>query len=209
MLTTSSRFINQYYPGLAIGPSLFYSWPIGVRFDLQTESSSSDQAYFAEVLRRAILVFEAVFQPTDEVLIIAQRPRDKRYFKRRRFRANELLLRWLKAPKKDVEFQRLANQTRFASTSQLIRFSIQRTAIQIPHQQILQAISNQDFPSRSPQLLDDVFFLNLRSKLILHMYDDRGLDVISPDTDTLRPLYNSLHHLVLDYDRQRMAATFS
>nr|WP_169515091.1 DUF3885 domain-containing protein [Hymenobacter norwichensis] len=41
------------------------------------------------------------------------------------------------------------------------------------------------------------------------MYDDRGLDVISSNADTLRPLYNSHHHLLLDYDRQQMLATFS
>jgi len=104
-----------------------------------------------------------------------------RYFKRRPFRANDLLFRLLKAFKQEVQFQRLANRTRFASTRQLVRFIVQRTASQIPHHQILQAISHQDFPSRIPQLYDDVFFFNLRSKLILHMYDVRGLDVIGPD----------------------------
>jgi hypothetical protein len=188
---------------------LFYSWTVGVRFDLQSEVSTSDQAYFTEVLRRATAVFEAVFQPTDEVLIVVQKPRHERYFRRQRFRANDLLLRLLNASKQEAQFQRLANRTRFANTQQLIRFTVQRAANQIPHQQILQAISHQDFPSRTPQLHDDVFFLNLRSKLILHMYDDRGLDVIGPNTDTLRPLYNSHHHLLLDYDRQQMAATFS
>ncbi|WP_022823936.1 DUF3885 domain-containing protein [Hymenobacter norwichensis] len=209
MLTTSSQFINQYYPSLILGPALFYSWNIGVRFDLQSEVSTSDQAYFTEVVRRATSVFEAVFKPTDEVLIVVQRPRDKRYFRRRRFRANDLLFRLLNASKQEAHFQRLANRTRFASTQQLIRFTIQRSANQIPYQQILQAISYQDFSSRTPQLHDDIFFLNLRSKLILHMYDDRGLDVISSNADTLRPLYNSHHHLLLDYDRQQMLATFS
>jgi Domain of unknown function (DUF3885) len=193
---------------LVLGPGLFHSWPIALRFDLQSESSTSDDAYFVEVLRRAAIVFEAVFAPTDEVLVVMQRPRYERWFRRWRFRATHLVLRLLKASKQEAAFQRLANRTRFASTRQLIRFTVQRPARAIAHRTIIQAISHQDFPPRKPQLHDDMFFLNLRSKLILHMYDDRGLDLISPDVETLRPFHEALNHLLLDYDREQMAATF-
>ncbi|MBT9393895.1 DUF3885 domain-containing protein [Hymenobacter sp. NST-14] len=209
MATASTEFLRQHYPGLVLGPGLFHSWPIALRFDLQSESSTSDDAYFAEVLRRAAVVFEAVFAPTDEVLVVVQRPRHERWFRRWRFRANHLVLRLLKSSKQEAAFQRLANRTRFADTRQLIRFTVPRRITTIPHRQILQAISHQDFPSRTPQLHDDVFFLNLRSKLILHMYDDRGLDLISPDVETLRPFHADLNHLLLDYDREQMTATFA
>lgn len=209
MATASAEFLQQHYPGLVLGPGLFHSWPIALRFDLQSESSTSNDAYFAEVLRRATVVFEAVFAPTDEVLVVVQRPRHTRWFGRCRFRASHLVLRLLKATKPETAFQRFANRTRFAHTRQLIRFTVQRPARVIAHRTILQAISHQDFPSRRPQLHDDVFFLNLRSKLILHMYDDRGLDLISPDVETLRPFYEALGHLLLDYDREQMAATFT
>lgn len=209
MATASTEFLQHHYPGLILGPGLFHSWPIALRFDLQSEFSTSDDAYFAEVLRRATVVFEAVFAPTDEVLVVVQRQRHERWFKRWRFRANHLVLRILKASKQEAAFQRLANRTRFADTRQLVRFTVQRKALHIPHWQILQAISHQDFPPRTPQLHDDVFFLNPRSKLILHMYDDRGLDLLSPDVETLRPFHADLNHLLLDYDREQMAATFT
>ncbi|WP_019947731.1 DUF3885 domain-containing protein [Hymenobacter aerophilus] len=209
MARETARFLQQYYPFLVLGPGLFYSWPIGLRFDLQMEGAASDEAYFAEVLRRASVIFEAVFAPDDEVLVVVQRQRWKGRFRRWRFRANHFVLRQLKSSKQEAEFQWLANRTRFADTRQLIRFTVQRTAAHIPYRQILQAISHQYFPPRRPQLSDDVFFINLRSKLILHMYDDRGLDVISPDVETLRPLYVELQPLLLDYDREQMAATFA
>lgn len=205
----ASEFLRQHYPGLVLGPALFYCWPIGLRFDLQSESSTSNDAYFAEVVRRATVVFEAAFAPTDEVLMVVQRPHHTRWFRRKRFRANHLVLRLLKASKQEATFQRLANHTCFAHTRQLIRFTVQRTTLAIAYRQIMQAISHQDFPPRNPQLHDDVFFLNLRSKVILHMYDDRGLDVISPDVETLRPLYESLQPLLLDYDRATIDATFA
>jgi hypothetical protein len=205
---SANGFLKQWYPQLHLGPALFYCWPIGLRFDLQSEFSTSDDAYFAEVLRRATVIFEAAFAPTDEVLVVVQRPRYTRWFRRWRFRAGHLVLRLLQASRKEVAFQRLANCTRFADTRQLVRFIVQRPAHASAYRTILQAISHQDFPPRRPQLHDDVFFLNLRSRVILHMYDDRGLDLISPDVETLRPLYASLQPLLLDYDREQMAATF-
>ncbi|MET4106862.1 DUF3885 domain-containing protein [Hymenobacter sp. UYP22] len=209
MSSIITQFLQQYYPGLAIGPGLFYTWPVAVRFDLQSENSTSDEVYFAEVERRAALLFEAVFAPTDEVLIIVQRPWHTRWFRRRRFRAGHFVLRLLQASRSEVAFQRLANQTRFRDTRQLIRFALQRRAAAIPYHRIFQAISNQDFPGRQPQLHDDVFFLNLSSGLLLHMYDDRGLDVLGPTVDALRPLYEQYHSLLLDYDREQMAFTFA
>ncbi|NVO85106.1 DUF3885 domain-containing protein [Hymenobacter sp. P5252] len=115
----------------------------------------------------------------------------------------------MKVSKQEAEFQRLANRTRFADTRQLVRFTVQRLAAHIPHQQILQAISHQDFPGRSPQLQDDIFFLNLRSKLILQMYDDRGLDLIGPDVETIQPLYQNYNDWILDYDRAAIDTLFA
>lgn len=207
MLSQITQLLRHYYPGLAIGPGLFYTWPTAVRFDLQSENSTSDEAYFVEVERRASLLFETVFAPTDEVLVIVQRPRYTRWFRRWRFRAGHFVLRLLRASRSEVTFQRLANRTRFRDTRQLIRFALQRQAVTIPHHRILQAISNQDFPGRQPQLHDDVFFLNLSSGL--HMYDDRGLDVLGPTVEALRPLYEQHHSLLLDYDREQMATTFA
>lgn len=209
MANETTQFLQRHYPAMVLGPGLFHSWPIALRFDLQSEATTSDNAYFAEVLRRASIIFESVFASNDEVLIVVQRQRWEGRFRRWRFRANHFVLRQLKASKQEAEFQRLANHTRFADTRQLVRLTVQRLAAHIPHRQLLQAISHQDFPARSPQLNDDVFFFNLRSRLIVQMYDDRGLDVISPDVETLRPLYVALQPLLLDYDREQMAATFA
>ncbi|RSK48341.1 DUF3885 domain-containing protein [Hymenobacter rigui] len=209
MTASISEFLHHHYPGLALGPGLFYCWPIGLRFDLQAAGTTSDDAYFTGVTQRAVTVFEAVFLPTDLVLIVVQRSRYTRWYRRWRFRASNLVLRLLHACKQEVQFSRLANRTRFANTAQLIRFTLERQAADIPYRQLLPAISHQDFPPRTPRLHDDVFFVNIRSGLVLHMYDDRGLDVIGPSTKALQPIYQSHQHLLLDYDREQMDATFA
>ncbi|GAB3288377.1 hypothetical protein GCM10027348_04000 [Hymenobacter tenuis] len=53
-----------------------------------------------------------------------------------------------------------------------------------------------------------MFFLNQRTGLAFHMYDDRGLDILGPDVASLRPLYDTYSHLLLDYDRPQMDRLF-
>jgi hypothetical protein len=51
---------------------------------------------------------------------------------------------------------------------------------------ILRAIMHNDFPLKQPRIGDRVYFINQSRHIILHMYDDRGLDVIAPQIDVLR-----------------------
>ena len=69
--------------------------------------------------------------------------------------------------------------------------------------QIFEAIANAD-KDISPSLSSLVFFLNRRTDTILHMYDDRGLDIIAARREPLVPLYHRFSRWVLEYDRERI-----
>nr|WP_237727716.1 DUF3885 domain-containing protein [Bacillus safensis] len=45
--------------------------------------------------------------------------------------------------------------------------------------------------------------------MIFHLYDDRGCDFIAADAERLRPVYEGLQHLLLDYDRPKMDRLFA
>ncbi|HEX8658282.1 MAG TPA: DUF3885 domain-containing protein, partial [Hymenobacter sp.] len=84
-------------------------------------------------------------------------------------------------------------------------------AHRIAHRQVLTAVAHEAFPSRAPQRrarrireAPELYFLNLDRALIFHMYDDRGLDILAADRQTLRPLYEQFHDWLLDYDRPLM-----
>ena len=55
----------------------------------------------------------------------------------------------------------------------------------------------------------DTFFLNQRTGIIFHMYDDRGIDIIAPEAAVLRHLYETHKDLILDYDREKITAVFA
>jgi hypothetical protein len=52
------------------------------------------------------------------------------------------------------------------------------------------------------------FLLNPSTSVMLHVYDDRGMDVIAHDPAKLRSLHADFAGWLLDYDRERMTKLF-
>lgn len=55
----------------------------------------------------------------------------------------------------------------------------------------------------------DVFMVDYSRGLAVHIYDDRGMDLIAVKRETLAEYYRAFGSWLLDYDRARMDATFS
>ncbi|WP_235354788.1 DUF3885 domain-containing protein [Bacillus sp. FSL R5-0432] len=51
--------------------------------------------------------------------------------------------------------------------------------------------------------------MNVSKKMIFHLYDDRGCDLIAAEPERLRPVYEGLQHWLLDYDRPQMDRLFT
>lgn len=71
---------------------------------------------------------------------------------------------------------------------------------------IWNAIAN-EMPIR-PSAPVDSFLIEPSRSIMLHVYDDRGIDVIAEDPRNLRDLYDRFDDWLLDYDRDRMRAMF-
>lgn len=55
----------------------------------------------------------------------------------------------------------------------------------------------------------DIYFLNASRKMVFHLYDDRGYDVIAAQKEDLEPLYRRLNEWILDDDRGRIDRLFA
>lgn len=54
----------------------------------------------------------------------------------------------------------------------------------------------------------DLYIADLDRGLVLHVYDDRGMDIVGPSKDALAAHYREFNEWLLDYDRPRMDAAF-
>ncbi len=59
-----------------------------------------------------------------------------------------------------------------------------------------------------PRLRCGLYLADPARGVLAHPYDDRGMDLIGPNTPLLRQLYQRFNGYLLDYDRARMDADF-
>lgn len=59
-----------------------------------------------------------------------------------------------------------------------------------------------------PAVRPEVYIVDFDRKVLLYPYDDRGMDVIAMNKQTLLPLYAKRKSWLLEYDMPQMAATF-
>lgn len=95
------------------------------------------------------------------------------------------------------------------------RFALSCKKSSIRYKQLLTAISYEDYPHPSQILKGlyrpgiDIYFVNVTKKMIFHLYDDRGCDVIASNKEELYGLYKKLNDWILDYDRERIDKMFN
>ncbi len=210
--------INQYFKGLDIGCGLFYKWDTGIRFELsspesyqfETENSHKyNEEYFEEVHHRAVTLFEAVFEEDVDIHIVYQRL----CWKRQRLAKANYVFKQIK----DLDYSKIEYKTlKFVDSDEpdkdnykYKRLIVKSKVKNVNYSNVLQAISNMDFPTRMPSIAGEVFFINDTKKIILNMYDDRGMDIIANRKETLERIYQEYNEWILDYDREKIDAVFN
>ena len=63
-------------------------------------------------------------------------------------------------------------------------------------------------PDGMGELVSHVYLVNSRNHVLFHLYDDRGADVVAPEKEILRPLYEACSDWILEYDREKIDRLF-
>ncbi|QHL86799.1 DUF3885 domain-containing protein [Nibribacter ruber] len=206
------QFLEQNFQGLRIKAPLFFNWGKGLRFDLQVGETDTDQ-YFQEVVRRATALFEATFQQTDTIYLVLQ----ERTGKRGKIRFSNYCFNQISGLKEeDVAYSKVNRLYDSADNTEIWNVAVVKLTInRVNYKNIIEAISVMDFPPRQPRLDSrgfltnkQIFFLNVDKKLIYHMYDDRGLDIVAKEKETLLPVYTEFNDWILECNREQIENTF-
>jgi hypothetical protein len=60
----------------------------------------------------------------------------------------------------------------------------------------------------SEKLVSSTYLIDSHSTILFHLYDDRGLDVVAANKESLRSLYERFNVWILDYDRKKIDLLF-
>ncbi|KQU21724.1 hypothetical protein ASG65_21535 [Bacillus sp. Leaf13] len=197
------------FPNLSLRPALFYSWDIGIRFELgvewKIEYDFENSPYLKGVYKRAINLFKSLHLDDEEIFVVAN-VNDYGYKKVNIFypfvRDKDVLYK-LKHKVIPYVFPEDDEEGRYITH----RFMLRCKTSDIRYVPLLKAICNQDMGIR-PSIFHDIFFININRDTIFHVYDDRGCDLLAKSAETIRDIYNKYNEWILDYDREEIDKVF-
>lgn len=185
--------------------ALFYNFPGGLRFELPDGGSPLDQALTA--LRKATLICDDVFAGEERVLVHLEVFAPASHFGLRKM-LRELRIAGIVVPKARDIWLEAEGQTDEADEScHWVSCAFEVSTAKLPN--LLWCAVAADFGSSlRPNPRCRVYLLNPNKEIVVHPYDDRGMDVISRCTSALAGLYARHKELLLAYDLEAMRDTF-
>lgn len=207
----TAEFLQTHFDGLRLRAPLYLNSRQGLRYNLQ-HGVPGTEMYFEEVVNRATQLFEATFMRDDRTLFYLMDYR----LKRRKIRFSNYCFKQIDGLlKENVAYslvKGLYDDGYGLDIKNIAQVEVSRH--RIDHRKIFAAIANKDF-SRLPGLdhygflgSKEVFLINLDNNIIFHMYDDRGLDIISAEIDSLRSVYKENNHWILNCNKDEIDAKF-
>lgn len=190
--------LDNSFEGLELTQPLFFKGLPGLRFDLQDEMlDTSDDAYFDEVVKRMSRIHDVTTSKDDNLLIVLQRYT----YKRRKIRKRSYLFKLLNDATATYQFKRsktpIYKEIGDTVADRSCRLIIKDKACNVNVQGIYKGISHADFNTK-PIIRGELYIVNITKSTITLMYDDRGCDLVSTDSELLKKYYEQLSDLILE-----------
>ncbi|NEU31719.1 DUF3885 domain-containing protein [bacterium LRH843] len=217
-----SQFMKEHFDNLILRPPLFYLWEYGIRFEISMPwVEHEEKINLQQIEERMNCIFNSVFNDEDEMFLITDIHGESN--------DNFLQKRPIKVYKKYIGDKELRQKLQHKVLPSVFledvdgqdyeemvthRFVLPCKKSDIRYKPLLTAISYEDFPHPSqilkglPRNGIDIYFINVTRKMIYHLYDDRGCDVIASNKDNIRSLYEKHNEWILEYDRKQIDKLF-
>ncbi|OPX42774.1 hypothetical protein CLHUN_32580 [Ruminiclostridium hungatei] len=204
-------YLKEHFPNIPLESPLFYKAPIGIRFELGVPYRGLNRReYFTYVCLRASMIFQEVFKPEEDMIVVVKKYRSiEPYICINQ--GEEVFPKYIKNNKFVDQVDSVEIEKYVEADGELSGISTQQTlfckANDIDYMGMLKAKARQDF-GVLPFISDGVFFINAKKNIIFYMYDDRGLDLVAENKESLLPLYKKFNDWILNYDRERINEVF-
>jgi hypothetical protein len=154
--------------------------------------------YFIESLNMANELFYKVFYDCNELYFIYRNGKIKF--------SDKIFKNIMGFNKKEIYILNEKNiyEEHFNSQLAVIKLNINR----INYKKICESINNTDFPSRNPRTNGEIYFIHIKDEIIFNMYDDRGLDIVGTNKETIKPYYIKYNKWLLEDDIEKMNEIF-
>lgn len=204
---STQQFINEYLSNIIFEPPFYYNNDFGIRFELGPPNRNVDNdTYFNVVRERILALFLAIFKEKHPVYIVgvSYEPNGdldgyiEGAIDFRQYFADHKIDNFLNKEDYDDETLELTGYYKF--------YSLECKLTEINYIDLLGLIGG--FTQNDSYLNSRIYFIEPQSKLVFHIYDNRGLDIVSPTKKALVYLYKEFNEWILDYDRDEIDKIF-
>ena len=189
------REIETRFDGKAFQRPLIDAYPQGLRFRLSEGGSSIEQFLCAH--RKALEICSDIFEPNATLVVCIRSWSNASLFAGRTV-ISELHSAGIEFPQKRCVWSEPVEEKRFADTTSPARWVT--IAFEVPTtllQNLLWCALVTDFVGIRPRPGCLVYLIDLKKEILVFPYDDRGMDVISPNQILLKALYAKyFQHLI-------------
>ena len=222
MIDNLSQFLEEHFDNITLKPPLFYLWKYGIRFEIAIPwLEHYEKRNLQQIKERSTGIFNMFFADKDEIMLITDIHCEKNddFLQKR---PTKVYQKYVKSKEVAIKLQHRMLPNVFMEDedgddyAEMVthRFVLTCLKNDIRYNQLLSAISYEDFPHPTqilkgfPRNGIDIYFVNVTKKMIFHLYDDQGCDVIASNKEDLRPLYEEYNEWILDYDREQIDQLF-
>lgn len=202
------------FPNLELRPPLFYEWDVSIRFELGVNHNDNniyeESRYLEGVYKRAITLFQSIHSTKDDIYIAVD-VNDFADGKNLKHKLNifskyvkEKSVLW-RLQKKSIPY--VFPEDDEEGVYRTHRFILKCKISDFKYASMLKAICNQEMGIR-PSIFHRVYFINVSTDTIFHIYDDRGCDLLGTNPDTIRGIYEAYNDWILNYDRKEIDSIF-
>lgn len=187
------EIMEKDYNGLSITPDFYHQWNIGIHLELGNDIYQFDDnnrlnmEMFHTVYKQLSAIVPILFKKTDDVLVVVNSyPHGtnkvaypnffKRYVKEQKLKYSLHL----------HEFQWQFNEENLFVQQMTLFCKV--SDLKLEH--LLKTLIHEDFHPLQPRLrktyclyAPDVFLINVNTKCIFHLYDDRGCEILNADKE--------------------------
>ncbi|KAF1084285.1 hypothetical protein SPSYN_02689 [Sporotomaculum syntrophicum] len=211
-INSLDKYLAEQFPLLKLKQPLFYNFPVGIRFDLggnlEISEGRMEQCYkrsytlFSEINKSSDELFVVVYVDSwDEYPINESEPQVFNIFKKY-FYGKDFSCKVIKD-----KFEYRYKEPEDLDDTKTYRFFVKCRVEEINFKEMIIAKLNQSV-GIAPFILGDLYFVNQSRNIIFHIYDDRGLDVISSSKHKLIEIYKKYREWILEYDREKIDQVF-
>lgn len=194
--------IGKMFRDIDICKPLFYNAKIGLRFELGNPDVVDESDYMKQVYYRAITLFEELHTINGDIYLVIRIHKDSSNY----YKSTQILKKYTNS--KNIKITGTVKPLEDDENYKTYEFIAKCKISDLRYKALLKAIANQDMDIK-PQIHDECYFINIENQTIFHLYDDRGVDIVSNNYTSLKDLYYKYNNWILDYDRNRIDNIFN